>query len=92
MEMRNYMEDIVIKKLDDVLTQYPDCCKCEQCRTDIVVLALNHLPPKYISTHRGTVYARLDEMMAEKSIEVIEEIAKAIEIVSKHPRHDMPSE
>ena len=88
MELKNYTEDIVLKNLDAVLAQYPDCCKCEHCTTDIVVLALNHLPPKYISTHKGTIYARIDEMAAENSIEIIEQIAKAIEIVSRHPHHE----
>ncbi len=88
MELRNYMEDLVLKKMDDVLAKYPDCCKCDHCRTDIAALALNNLPPKYISSHKGSIYARLDEMMVENATAIIEEIAKAIEIVSRHPRHD----
>ena len=88
MELKNYMETIVLQELDSVLEQYPDCCKCERCRRDIAILALNHLPPKYISTDKGTLFMKLSQMSLDNSIEVIEQIAKAIEIVRKSPRHD----
>ena len=55
MELRNYMEEVVLQKLDQVLAQYPYCCKCDQCRRDIATLALNNLPPRYISSHKGDI-------------------------------------
>lgn len=87
MELKNYMETIVLNYLDGVLAKYPNCCSCEKCRQDIVMLALNHLPPKYVSSDKGNVYAKLSLMEVENEVIVIEEIAKAIEIVSKSPRH-----
>ena len=54
MELKNYMEDYVVSKLDEVLAQYPNCCSCDDCKRDIAILALNHLPPKYISTESDT--------------------------------------
>ena len=48
MELKNYMEDLVLEKLDDVMAQYPFCCTCDQCKRDIATLALNHLQPRYI--------------------------------------------
>ena len=81
------METIVLNYLDGVLANYPNCCSCEKCRQDIVMLALNHLPPKYVSTDKGNVFAKLSLMELENEVIVIEEIAKAIEIVSKSPRH-----
>ena len=87
MELKNYMETIVLNYLDSVFEKYPNCCKCEKCRQDIVMLALNHLPPKYVSSDKGNVFAKLSLMELENEVIVIEEIAKAIEIVSKSPRH-----
>ena len=52
------------------------------------MLALNHLPPKYISSYKGDVYARLDGMEVQYEVEVIQAIAKAIKIVHENPRHD----
>lgn len=88
MEIRNFMEDIVSQKIGSVLQQYPDCCRCDQCRMDIACIALNNLPPKYVSTHQGNIYAKLDGMDIAYATRVIEEITKAIEIVRKHPRHE----
>ena len=88
MELKNYTEDIVLKNLDAVLAQYPDCCKCEQCRLDIAALALNNLPPRYVSTHKGDIFVRIQEMEGKNDVDVIQAIAKAIEIVGKNPRHE----
>lgn len=88
MELKNLMEDVVISKLDQVLDQYPDCCRCEQCRRDIAILALNHLPARYASTEKGELFTRVSAMSLEYEVEVIQQIAKAIEIVAQHPRHD----
>ena len=87
LDFRNYTEDAVLHLMDEVLKNYPGCCKCEQCRMDIAILALNHLPPRYISTQKGNLYAKIEEMSIEYKIKVIGEIAKAVEIVSRNPRH-----
>ncbi len=88
MELKNYMEEVVLGKMDAVLSKYPGCCTCEQCRRDIASLALNHLPPLYISSSKGNVYARIAEMSTQYEVEVIQAIARAVESVSKHPRHE----
>ena len=51
------------------------------------MLALNHLPPKYVSSDKGNVFTKLSLTELEKEVQVIEEIAKAVEIVSRNPRH-----
>ncbi len=88
MELKNNTEQAVLEYLDGVLAQYPNCCKCDRCRQDIAILALNHLPPRYTSTQKGSVYDKLQTLSPEYSIKIVEEIAKAIEIVSKNPRHE----
>ena len=88
MELVNYTEQVVLETLDSVLAKYPDCCKCDTCRRDIAILALNHLPPRYTSSQKGHLYEKVNAMSQHHVIEVIEEIAKAIEVVSKNPRHE----
>ncbi|SFT49540.1 competence protein ComFB [Selenomonas sp. GACV-9] len=87
MELKNCMEEFVQDKMDVVLEQYPDCCRCEQCRLDIAALALNQLPPRYVSTREGDVFVRVNEMNTECEVKVIKAIANAIEVVNKNPRH-----
>ena len=88
MELKNYMEEVVLQKIDSVIARYPYCCKCEQCRLDIAALALNNLPPRYVSTHKGDIFVRIQEMEGKNDVDVIQAIAKAIEIVGKNPRHE----
>lgn len=82
------MEMIVMQKLDEIWVNL-DCCKCENCYNDVIALALNHLPPKYVASTEGELYARIGELNADKEFYILLEIAKAIEMVAKNPRHEV---
>lgn len=87
MPIKNTMEEFVKQNIDAVLRMCSDCCSCEKCKEDIMALALNHLPPKYVSTHKGDLFARIAAMDPVDKAFIIQEIAKAIQIVHKVPRH-----
>ncbi|MBM7581275.1 competence protein ComFB [Caldicoprobacter guelmensis] len=87
MRPKNYMEDVVFHRLDDILAS-TDCCRCQRCRMDIAAYALNQLPCKYVVTHEGEVYSKLLELQRQFETDVIIAILKAIEVVKKNPRHD----
>ncbi|AZR73567.1 competence protein ComFB [Anoxybacter fermentans] len=89
MKIKNYMERIVVEKLDELLQGRTDICACEQCRTEMVTYALNHLPPRYVSSHRGEVFTKLDDMNTQNIADVSKVLVKAIEVVSTNPRHSM---
>lgn len=44
MELKNFMEKLVMEKLDIVINANPKGCKCQRCRYDIAALTLNSLP------------------------------------------------
>lgn len=83
---KNITELLVEAKLDSMLEK-SDCCKCEKCRDDIMAYALNRLPPKYISTEEGELFAKVSTLSEKYNFDVIKAIAMAIEVVSNHPRH-----
>lgn len=87
MTLKNNMEFFVQERLDRVLKQYPNACRCEKCRMDIIILALNNLPGKYVNTRKGDLYTRLDSYEQVNDMKIVQEIARAIEVVSKNPRH-----
>ncbi|MGP1407079.1 late competence development ComFB family protein [Selenomonas sp.] len=87
MPIKNTMEEFVKHNLDTILRMYPDCCSCDKCREDIMALALNHLPPKYVSTDKGDLFARISSMDPVDKAFISQEIAKAIQIVHEVPRH-----
>jgi len=85
--MKNYMETIVEKNLASQLSKRPDICRCERCRMDIMAMALNKLPSKYVVTDKGSIYARIEEMEFQINADVTREVFKAIEAVNKNKRH-----
>lgn len=87
MNARNIMEDIVAKRLDELLEDY-DCCKCEDCKNDMMAIALNLLPAKYVNSLSGQLIAKLNETKRQNSVDVDCAITKAIEIVSSNPNHN----
>lgn len=88
MQLKNLMEDVVLEKLEQVLKQYPACCQCDQCRRDIAMIALNHLPARYFSTEKGEILSLVQIVSQEFEAEVIQKIVEAIKIVNAHPRHE----
>lgn len=81
------MEDVVAEELETLLPEYPEVCQCKRCQTDIMVMALNRLPPKYASTNKGNVYVMISATEPQNEADVTLEVTKAIERVSKNPRH-----
>lgn len=88
MQLRNYMEDLVWQRLDEVLESNPRFCKCEHCRYDVASIALNSLPPKYVVTDQGEAYAKVKSLEQQFTVDVIAAIVKGIQIVSAKPNHD----
>ncbi len=87
MEIHNYMEDAVKNILDEILAERQDLCKCEKCRLDMMAWALNRLPPKYVVTHKGRVYTKLQEINLQFKTDIIRESAKAVEHIKNNPQH-----
>ena len=87
MKIHNYMEEAVKDVLESILSERDDVCKCDICRSDMMAWALNRLPPKYVSTQKGRVYTKLDEIGIQFKTDIIREVAKAVEYVKNNPRH-----
>ena len=81
------MEDMVEDTLDSMVGQI-EFCNCEQCRADIIALALNHLPAQYAVTSPGASISKLINLESQHQADIQKELVKAIMIVSKHPRHE----
>lgn len=88
LELHNYMEDVIFKYVDRVLSKYNNVCKCTKCKLDIAALALNNLPPQYTVTKKGKLFTKVKEMETQYEVDIVREITKAIEIVSKEPHHE----
>lgn len=86
-KLKNYMEELVIKKTDDLL-KLMNICRCEKCRLDIVAIALNELPTRYVVSEKGELYTKLNELEQQFEIDVETAIVKAAVLVSRNPKHN----
>lgn len=84
---KNYMEDAVGYMLERLAPQYPDICMCDRCCTDMMMIALNNLPPRYVSTHKGDVLKRVEGMELQYEVEVLTETLRAMQIVGRKLHH-----
>jgi competence protein ComFB len=87
MKIQNYMEEVVQDELEELLGEREDVCKCQKCRFDMMVWALNRLPPKYVITDRGRLYTKLKEQEVQFKADVVQELTKAIDVIRKNPKH-----
>jgi len=86
--LKNHMEDVVDLKVPVILGRYTDICKCPKCVDDIKAIALNRLPPHYVVTSKGLLYAKVNELVNQFETDVTIDIVLAIQIVSQNPRHE----
>jgi competence protein ComFB len=84
--IRNIMEDAVRKNLVATMEKQ-GVCTCKDCQDDVVAYALNHLPPKYVSTYEGDVYSRIEAFTQQFEVDIQMAVAKGINVVSLNPRH-----
>jgi competence protein ComFB len=89
MELHNLMEYEVKYTLNHILETTEDVkCSCEHCKLDIMAIALNSLPPKYIVTEKGLLYSRIPNFNQQFNADVVAAIAKGIKVVNENPRHE----
>lgn len=88
MALVNVMEQIVDEKIGQML-EGENCCKCQRCVEDMKAIALNRLPAKYVSTNSGELFTKLNATVRQSSVDINIAVAAAIEMVSKHPSHNI---
>jgi competence protein ComFB len=84
--MVNIMEGIVRDRLDHLLENF-DCCKCEICKDDMMALALNSVPTKYVTSHKGELFGRTDTMNQSHATGLDIIVVKCINKVARTPNH-----
>jgi competence protein ComFB len=82
------MEQVVSERLGALIHNF-ECCKCEKCLEDMEAIALNAIPPKYVNSEKGELYGKVGMMNIQNHHLVDLEIIRAIDFVSKKPRHEI---
>ena len=79
----NIMEHVVANKINDVFSRM-NCCKCDRCKKDAAVIALNTLAPKYVVCEPDQINIIASSL---NDREATAAILKAVLTVRKNPRH-----
>lgn len=85
-EIHNRVEDHVREAYARIVGHFPEFCACDLCRLDVLVYALNRLPPRYVIGREGTVVTdvNLDKDQNRAAIEV--SVMEGIRKVNLAPR------
>ena len=85
----NVTEEIVRGLVSFLLhgTEYQTFCHCNQCEMDIIAIALNALPSKYVASNESRDAAFRQLNTRENIEEINKQIIRAIHIVGRNPRH-----
>ena len=59
MVVTNVTMEVVQREYKSLRDAFPKFCGCDTCRSDVLVLALNHLTPHYVSTRQGEILTEL---------------------------------
>lgn len=86
MSIINVMEAFVAERIEARLAN-ENCCKCERCMDDMKAIALNKLPAKYVSSHNGELFSKLDASIRQNAVDINIAVTAAIDAVSKRPSH-----
>jgi competence protein ComFB len=85
--LKNTLEEVIIKEVEDAFRANPSVCGCLQCRKDVTVFVLNNVKPRYIISTRGMLH---ESTNLEESGKVIDEIRglipEGMQRVSEHKR------
>lgn len=87
MQLRNYMEDVVVSVYDQYARDHGEACQCKQCRLDTIALALTHLRGLYAATTEGDVLTRISRDDRQVRADALIAIMEAARTVSARPQH-----
>lgn len=80
--VHNYMETLVRegleKELGDNPHKYENLCRCPSCMAAIQAVALNNLPPFYVTGMVGEVYGEYHNKDLQNYSDILVAIAKGI--------------
>lgn len=85
-ELINIAEVLAREKLALVMDRMK-VCTCRTCVNDVLALALNTLPTKYVTTDAGKQYFQRDEYKKQYETEILAALTKACVRVKAAPRH-----
>ncbi|MGN7387143.1 late competence development ComFB family protein [Sporosarcina sp. SAFN-015] len=87
MPVYNVMEEVVQGVLQQYEKELHLSCSCDRCKDDIMAIALNEIPPRYIVNTNLSPYIRASHVADRQgATNILSTVVKAARIVSASPR------
>ncbi len=83
----NVVEIIANEKVADMMDRM-EMCTCSKCTCDVLAIALNSLPTKYVTSDAGKQYIQLNSYKKQFETDVEIALMKACLTVKESPNHD----
>lgn len=84
--IRNLIEERVQEAYEGVARRFPKFCGCEVCREDVLVFALNRVPPRYVTTLKGQSVTKVKLEKEQERAPIDVALIEGIRRVSESPR------
>ena len=82
----NLTERLAREKVEEVMEKI-NVCDCPTCTNDVLALALNSLPNKYVATDKGRLHLLLEIYKKQYETDIIAALTRASVRVKVSPRH-----
>lgn len=90
--MKNVVEDHVASLYNELAPGVENVhTGCALCREDVLVYALNRLPPHYVATLKGEVLSRLDIQAGQSGTDATVAMLEGFRFVAANPRCGRPT-
>lgn len=85
--METLVDEILREELAENPQKYVDVCQCPLCMARIEAVALNELPPKYVTGTTGKVFGEYESRESQRLSDIMVAIGKGIAFVTSNPPH-----
>ena len=84
--IRNKTKELVYERIEKLLEEGEDFCKCETCVLDLAAFTLNRVTPRYTTSMLGDLHP---DRVLEKKIQVEIDLAlrAGLKQLREHPHH-----
>lgn len=84
--MKNVVEEFVKSVYAELRPGVPGAHDCPICSEDVMVFALNRLPPQYVSTAKGEILSRLEIQVGQSRTDATVAIMEGFRFIGANPR------
>lgn len=84
--LANILEEVMRLEAPKIMKGLGMCC-CERCLNDVLAIALNSIPPKYVVTQKGALFAKIASYGVQYQTDIFAHLTKACVTVGNSPSH-----